>query len=246
MGRIFAIGGGEIGYQNTPIETIPIDTEIIKATDKEHPKLLFIPTASGDAQTYCDQIEIHFGDRLGCEVDHLLLSTDPSKEEILEKVETADIIYVGGGNTMKMMQIWRDNGLDTILKGAYANGKILAGLSAGAICWFEYGSSDSLKEDDPNEPYIIVEGLGLEKGLLTPHFNKEAGRPESQKELLEDLETYGIGIDERAALEIHDDKYRVISADESAKATISYWRDGDYHEQTEITDEYKSLEGLIR
>ena len=246
MGRIFAIGGGEIGYQGAPIETTVIDIEIIKATGKKHPNLLFLPTASGDALGYCEQIEIHFGERLGCNVDSLLVYSSPTGDEMAHQVRSADVIYVGGGNTLKMMQKWRQVGLDKLLTEAYQEGTVLAGLSAGAICWFEYGSSDALKETDPSQPYILVEGLGLEKGLITPHFNKEAGRPESQKELLAELDTVGIGIDERAALEINDNEFRVISADEKAGVTKSYWTDGEYQVTRLVASGYHELEELYQ
>lgn len=244
MGKIFAIGGGEIGYQGAPIETTAIDKEIIKTSGKKNPRLLFLPTASEDSEDYCKQIEIHFGGRLGCDVDHLLLSISPTHAEMREKVEAADIIYVGGGDTMMMMGKWRENRLDSLLMQSYSNGTILAGLSAGAICWFKYGSSDSLKVKDPTQPYIVVEGLGLQNGLITPHFDVEDGRPESQKELLRELDVVGIGIDECAALEINDDRFRIITAKDSKGVTKSFWVGGRYHFHTLPPGEYGNLVDL--
>jgi len=79
---------------------------------------------------------------------------------------SSDIVYVGGGNTLLMMRIWRRFGLDKVLKGAYEAGIVLAGISAGSICWFDSGHSDSMSFYNPrNWKYINVKGLGLMRGV---------------------------------------------------------------------------------
>jgi dipeptidase E len=112
MTRIIAISGGEIGRKKkrgyAPCTTIPIDKEIINATGKKHPKLLFFPTASSDSESYVATIEAYFGKKLGCSVDVLYLTKNPTKKEIVRKIQTADIIYVGGGNTLKLMNLWKN------------------------------------------------------------------------------------------------------------------------------------------
>ena len=245
MGQIFAIGGGEIGYDGAPIETTEIDEEIIRASGKKKPRLLFIPTASGDAESYCTQIEHHFGERLGCSVKHLRLTRRPSSEVIERLIKAADIVYVGGGDTRKMMIIWRRFGVDKLPIKAYEEGTVLSGLSAGAICWFEAGSSDTFKAKDPSQPYVIVDGLGLiEKAMATPHFDTEQGRPESQKQLLKDKQLLGLGIDECAALEINDNSYRILSSKKSSKVTKSFWKNGKYCSQILKNGEYTSIDNL--
>jgi dipeptidase E len=82
---------------------------------------------------------------LKCKTDVLfLIKEQPSKESIQRKILSADIIYVGGGNTLQMMCIWRRLRVDTLLISAYENGTVLSGISAGAICWFDSGHSDSM------------------------------------------------------------------------------------------------------
>lgn len=141
MIKIVAIGGGEIGRPGYPVETLSIDTEVVKLTNKKKPNLLFLPTASKDDFGYTKVVEDYYGKRLGCEVEPLYLYSKPTLETLKRAVYRADIIYVGGGNTLSMMTMWRKTGLDKVL--LQAEDKIFAGVSAGAICWFRGGLSDS-------------------------------------------------------------------------------------------------------
>src|SRR5271166_3117174 len=110
---IVAIGGGEIRARGTA----PIDREIIRLTRKKNPKLLFIPTASSDSERYWKHVQEYFGKFLKCKTDVLfLIKEQPSKQQIRQKILSADIIYVGGGNTLKMMRLWRRRGVDKLLK----------------------------------------------------------------------------------------------------------------------------------
>src|SRR4030043_680356 len=140
--KIVAIGGGEIGRPGYPIETTKIDKEIISLTGEKYPRLLFIPTASSDSESYFEVVQKYFGKKLGCKTDILCLIKDKlNKIQIAEKIFNSDIIYVGGGNTANTMRVWKKNELDKILKKAGKKGIILSGLSAGSICWFKYGLS---------------------------------------------------------------------------------------------------------
>lgn len=132
MKKIVAIGGGGIGRPGTKAETVSIDKEIIRLTGKKHPRLLFIPTASSDSPTYYPVIQKYFGKQLGCKTDVLyLINKELSKKEIERKILSSDIVYVGGGNTLKMLRIWKTQGVDKILKKAWDKGIVLSGLSAG-------------------------------------------------------------------------------------------------------------------
>jgi dipeptidase E len=100
--------------------TTGIDREIIRLSNREHPKILFIPTASSDSERYCRRFVEHFGRFLKCKTDVLfLLETPRSIQEIERKIFSADIIYVGGGNTLYMMRVWRRLGVDKLLRTAY-------------------------------------------------------------------------------------------------------------------------------
>jgi dipeptidase E len=224
---IVAIGGGEIRGS----ETLAIDKEIIRLTKKEHPKLLFIPTASSDSEDYFKGIDKYFGKKLGCKTDVLyLLKETPSSKEIRNKILGSDIIYVGGGNTLKMMKLWRRLGVDKILKTAWQKGIVLCGLSAGSICWFESGHSDSMSFYNSKKwEYINVRGLGFIEGIHCPHYdNKTLGvsRKTHFHNMIQKIGGVGIAIDENCAIEFLDDKYRVITSKKSAKAFKVYKEGG--------------------
>ena len=172
---IVAIGGGD---------TLEIDQRIVKLSSKKSPQVLFIPTASYDDQRYIDWMEKLYGQKLKCKFETLLLLREkPSKKEIKEKIAAADIIYVGGGNTLKMVRLWRRLGVDKLLKNAYNKGAVLCGVSAGAICWFDYGHSDSMSYYNPKKwEYIRVKGLGFLSGTACPHYDSKTGRKYRRKD----------------------------------------------------------------
>ena len=104
MGKLVAIGGGEM----TERETLAIDKEIVCLAGKDRPKALFIPTASGDSPRYWQSFQEVYGEELGCETDVLyLLGVSLTKERLKRRILSADLVYVGGGNTLKMMRRWR-------------------------------------------------------------------------------------------------------------------------------------------
>lgn len=243
MKKIIAIGGGEIGRPGFPVETTAIDKKIIKLTGKKNPKLLFIPTASLDSEGYYKTVEKHFGKKLGCKVDVLYLIKEKlSKKEIEDKIFKSDIVYVGGGNTSKMMKIWKKIGVDKMLIKAYEKGIIMSGVSAGSICWFKHGNSDSKKFTDPNADLIKVKGLGLINALHCPHYNIEAYREPDLKKMMQKTSGIAIAMDNCCALEIIDDRYRIITSKSTTNAYRVYWRAGEYYK--EIIKKEKKLKPL--
>lgn len=245
--KIVAIGGGEIGRPGYPVEATEIDKEIIKLTGKNNPKLLFLPTASSDSEGYVNVVHEHFQKRLGCKVDVLyLLNKKVSRQEMEEKVFSSDIVYVGGGNTLKMMNIWRKTGLDMLLQEAGNKGIVLSGVSAGAICWFKYGSSDSRRFTNPNADLIRVSGLGFVPNLLCPHYNVEVDRKADMKDLMKKTSGAAIAVDNCCAIEIVDDSFRVIDSKSTANAYKVYWQRGKYvEEKIEKTNDFLPLSTLL-
>jgi dipeptidase E len=215
MGTIVVIGGGEL----IELETLEIDRKVVQLTQKAKPKALFIPTASSDAPGYCDTFSKVYGDILGCETSHLLLvSQTYTHDEITDLITAADLIYVGGGNTRKMLEIWKNTGVDTLLKEAYFSGTVLAGLSAGSICWFEYGHSDSEAFDDQGEwQYIKLEAMGILPGIHCPHYNEDI-RVEDFTRMVKGGGLPGIAVDNNCAIIYKDKEYKVMSTREEAKA----------------------------
>jgi len=239
--KIVALGGGR------GIKTLSIDKEIIQLSNKKNPRLLFIPTASGDSQEYVDIMEKHFTE-LGAIFDTLFLVKDnPDLAIIKEKIATADIIYVGGGNTLKMMNRWRRLGVDKELDKARARGAVLCGVSAGSICWFNYGNSDSRKSINPDADYIKVTGLGFINALHCPHFNSESDRKDSLIRMMKKSSLVAIALDDFAALEIVDNTYRIITSHKKAHAYKIYWKDDSTHqEKIEQKNDFQPIDALLK
>ena len=242
------MGGGEIGRPGYPVETTKMDKEIIKLTGKLHPRLLFVPTASFDSESYYEVVKQHFGKKLGCRVGVLYLMKDKlTRKQIEEKAFNSDIIYVGGGNTANLMKVWRKTGFDEIVKKAGEKGAVLSGLSAGSICWFRYGLSDSRGLNDPRAVLMKVSGLGLIGALHTPHYDIEPHRQRGLKLLMKKTPGVAIAIENRCAIEVIDDKYRIISSKKNVHAYKVYWeKNRFYREVIPQRKEFRLLSGILK
>jgi len=244
MRKIYAIGGGEI----SKLETLEIDREIVKATGKEKPAALFIPTASGDAQGYIASFHRVYGEILGCKTDMLLLvNHETAYAEAKEKILGSDIVYVGGGNTRKMMKIWTECQVDKLLMEAYEKGIILSGLSAGSICWFQYGHSDSESfETEGVWKYIRVDGLNLINAIHCPHYNEDNRAPDFEGMVLK-TDIVGIALENNSAIEMNDDTYKIHKSCKDAKAYKIFHTNGIlYKEELENVFGYKLLSELLQ
>ena len=239
MGKIVAIGGGEI----KDLETLRIDKEVVKLTGKSTPKALFIPTASNDAEGYWETFKKVYGNKLGCETDVLyLIKENLTEEEIKYKIFESDLIYVGGGNTKKMLKTWKKVKVDKFLEEALKNETVLAGLSAGSICWFKYGHSDSLSFSGKDDwDYIKIDGLGFIDAFHCPHYDED-NRAEDFSEMVRKSNEIGIAIENNCAIEFIDDTYKVISSEENANAYKIYEQNGEVICETiEEEKEFKDI-----
>lgn len=162
--RVVLLGGG---FSDDP-DTV-VDDYLLSVVGKPNPKILFLPTASGDSKGYIERFYVAFGQRQ-CRPAHLELFRR-SVTDISALLLEQDVIYVGGGNTANMLAVWRLHGVDAALRAAYDSGVVLTGLSAGAACWFEGYLSDSLAHLSPR-----TDGLGLLSGSFCPHADSEADR----------------------------------------------------------------------
>ena len=163
--NIVAIGGGGFGRS---LGSLEIEKYIISLINKKRPKICFIPTASGDSSLYKLNFYRAFS-KLDCITSHIDFFS--RTENLEEKVLTQDIIYVGGGNTKSMLAVWKDWNLHNILQNAYEKGIVMSGVSAGAICWFEKGITDSFAKE-----LNIIDCLGIVDGIACPHFDEEEER----------------------------------------------------------------------
>ena len=258
--KIVAIGGGQNGRLKSdgtrdPYETEIFDKEIIRLTGKQHPNFLFLGHSQlePEAETgYFITMKNIYKKMYGCKCKTI------TRKELMQQLNTAsklvdwaDIIYEGGGNTLDMIKLWNETGFNKILNEAWKNGKVMCGVSAGANCWFKECSSDSLKiKYGSDQPLIVMDCLGFVEGLFVPHCD-EPGRYESVKELLKERDTISIQISNCAALEIIDDKYRIITADVShygikAYGLKSYWKNHEYlEEKIELSKDFRPLNELL-
>ena len=172
--NIIAIGGG--GFGGSPGQGI-IEQYILNQTRKKRPKICFIPTATGDNEAYKVNFYSTFT-KLNCEPTHLdfFKRTPDLKKLILNQ----DVIFVGGGNTKSMLAVWKEWKLDRILKVAYRNGIVMSGVSAGAICWFQNGITDSWVSE-----LKIMPCLNFVRGTCCPHYDEEPERKPFVKNLLD-------------------------------------------------------------
>src|SRR5574341_1251071 len=173
--HIVALGGG--GFSMEP-ENRLLDDYILVLTGKAQPRVCFLPTASGDADGYLLRYYQAFADGR-CRATHLALF-QRTVADVRAFVLEQDVVYVGGGNTANMLAVWRAHDLDVALRQAWEAGVVLCGVSAGALCWFEGGVTDSFGP----ELAPLRDGLGLLAGSHCPHYDGEPQRRPAYQRLV--------------------------------------------------------------
>lgn len=206
--HIVAMGGG--GFWEPAHR--PIDDFVLGLTGGDRPKVLFVPTAVGD-DAY-GTVDFYDAFRGRAEAAHLPLfhrGTADLRSLVLEH----DVVYVGGGNTANMLAVWRVHGLDAILREAWERGIVLCGWSAGAICWFEAGVTDSFGP----ELMPLRDGLGFLAGSFSPHYDGEAERRPTYQRLVGEGLPPGYAADDAAALHFRGTELaEAIGRDPEARA----------------------------
>ena len=201
MRRIVAIGGGELRERTT----LAIDEYIAnlakERAEDRRANALFIPTASHDFMPYYNTFHKVYTGVFDIKTDVALsVFKEIDMERMRAKFEKADVIYVGGGDTVFMIEHWKQSGLLDLIKDAYERGVIIAGLSAGAICWFSDIYTDSLKTESGVQ-YAMFKGLGWLEGVVSPHYNQ---RVADFDKIVEDNFPLAYGIEDDSALLIED------------------------------------------
>ena len=174
-------------------ENLTLDRYVLAQARTPELAVAFVPTASGDADSSLMRFYTAFTG-LPCRPSHLPLfrRTPDLRAYLLAQ----DVIYVGGGNTKSMLAVWREWALPELLREAWTSGIVLAGISAGAICWFEQGVTDSFT--GPLRPLAC---LGFLPGSCCPHYDGEAARRPTYHQLVGTGEiTPGFAIDDGAAI----------------------------------------------
>jgi peptidase E len=207
--HIIPIGGG--GFYRDG-ENLALEKFIIQQSGAAEPKVAFIATASAEPDSYLVSFYTAFL-RLGCKPSHLSLfkRTPELRSYLLHQ----DVIYVGGGNTKSMLAVWREWGMPDLLREAWESGIVLAGVSAGAICWFEQGLTDSWAAE-----LRPLECLGFLPGSCCPHYDGEAERRPALHRLLAGGEiAAGIAIEDWTGVHFKGTEIdRVVSAKNGSRA----------------------------
>lgn len=209
--KILSMGGG--GFSMEPGNQL-LDNFFFSLAQKKNPEVCFIGTASGDAQGYIERFYDYMKDH---EVipSHLSLFKAPVGS-LRDFVLSKDVLYVGGGNTRNLMSLWREWGLDKIIVEAYNSGVVLGGLSAGGLCWFEEGVTDSI-------PGSLTElsCMNLIEGSFCPHYDGEEDRRPSYHKLIADGLKAGYACDDSAAVYFENEKF--VEAVCSVKEASAYY-----------------------
>jgi dipeptidase E len=209
--QILAIGGG--GFSEGS-ENLALEKFILELANKPRPDICFVPTASGDSEQYLLKFYSSFA-KLPATASHLplfRLAVSDLRSYLLEQ----DIIYVGGGNTRNMLVLWQEWGLDIILREAWEKGVVLCGVSAGSICWFEQGLSDSVAAGE----LLPLSCLGFLQGSNCPHYDGEPlRRPRFNQCISEGLMVSGYAADDCVGLHfVRSTLHQTVSAKPNANA----------------------------
>jgi peptidase E len=228
--QIIALGGG--GFGSEP-ENAALDLFILEQAHRATPRVLFIPTATGDSPQYIERFDQALA-RYDCVPSFLpLFSRTP---DLRSTVLGQDVIFVGGGNTKSMLAVWREWKLVDILREAWEAGTVLSGVSAGAICWFEQGLTDSYAGD-----LAVLECLGFIGGSCSPHYDGEADRRPSFHRFLRDGSIVsGIALDDGAAAHYVDGQLLEVVA--SRPSAHGYLVESTPHGVEERTLDVRRLE----
>src|SRR5262244_2158486 len=207
--QIIAIGGG--GFYRDP-ENLGLERYILEQTSSAGKRVAFVPTASAEPDSYLVSFYTVFL-RLGCRPSHL--SFFKRTPDLRNYLLSQDVIFVGGGNTKSMLVVWREWGVPEILREAWESGIVLTGVSAGAICWFEQGVTDSWAGE-----LLPLDCLGFLPGSCCPHYDGEAERRPSYHRLLLGRSILpGIAIDDGVGVHfLGTAPHRVVTPREKASA----------------------------
>lgn len=211
------MGGGGFTMERTPA----LDRFVLSLTEAQIPRVCFLPTASGDPREQLTRFYERFGG-WPCEPSSLsLFHLGRDRVDPVEHLLAQDAIYVGGGSMRNMLAIWREHGIDLAMRAAWQQGVVLAGLSAGAMCWFEAGISTSAGAPE------AVEGLGLLPGSLSVHLDGDASRlPVFRSALARAELPSGYAADDGAALVFHGTRLVECVASRPGARVIRFVADG--------------------
>ena len=197
------MGGG--GFLSGDVHS-PLDDLLVSLAPRPRPRVVFLPTAVGDAGRVIEAFHAAFS-RRECDPETVELFGIPDRPA--ERVAAADVVVVAGGNTANLLALWRLHQIDTALRSAWDRGAALGGVSAGANCWFEACVTDSFTVELDG----LEDGLGLIPGSFCPHFDGEERRRPVYSRLVAEGFPSGIACDDGAAAVYEGTELREIVSD---------------------------------
>jgi dipeptidase E len=199
-GRILAMGGGALLDSAAVLEDY-----LLELSPARRPRVCFLATAVGDRAERIELFYLAFRGR-GCDATHVELFGMP--ERPAEAVAASDVVYVNGGNSANLLALWRLHGVDAAVREVWQRGGVLAGWSAGAICWFEDAPTDSFG------PRLrrLGDGLGILQGSFCPHYDSEPERRRAYTRLVADGMPAGYAADDDCGLVFEDGGLREVVA----------------------------------
>ena len=215
--QIFAYGSGRL--------TKEFLNYTKKITRKTKPKMCFLPTATGDDEGYISRwYEACEGLDIEPHVLRVWINSIDEQRSWEEMILPMDAIIVGGGNTLNMLAIWEAQGLSKLLKTAYNNGTVMVGGSAGSLCWFNAGTTDSRPKE-----YSIVKCLGFLKYSHCPHYHSEASRiPLYHENIRTGKLTEGYACDDRAGVHFVNGEFKkALSLDLNNNSYFVHLKNGE-------------------
>jgi dipeptidase E len=223
--QIIAIGGAVLVPETGNRE---LERYILETSAKSSPRVLFVGTASGDEPTHVARFYESYAP-LGCVPSHLTLFRR-TPTDLRALVFAQDVVHVGGGNTRSMLAVWRDWGLDEILREAFERGVVLCGSSAGSICWFDEGVTDSIAGE-----LSRMSGLGILAGSNCPHYDGEPERRPAYHRMVS-MGTIGPGYaaDDGVGLHFVDGALHAAVTTRPNAAAYRVERDGDSVRETKL------------
>jgi len=227
-GQIVAMGGGGFSMEPSPL----LDDYILSLAGRERPRICFVATASGDNENYIVRFYKRFS-QAACQPTHLELFRR-TIVDLEAFAASQDIFYVGGGNVANLLAVWRLHGFDVAVRRAFERGAVLAGVSAGSICWFEEGVTDSFGEPELSP----VKALGILGGSNCPHYDGEPARRPAFQRLIAGGMADGLAADDGVGLHfVGSALHRVVSSRAGAQA-FRVERAGSEVRETAIEPDY--------
>jgi dipeptidase E len=215
--QIVAFGGFALAEEDHR----ELESELLRMTGKERPRVCFLPTASADDADYT----VMFYEAFSGQADptHVVFHPWPPTD-LRERIVGSDLVFVGGGNTANMLATWRVHGVDAMLREAWEAGAILCGTSAGMICWFEAGVTDSFGPDLCG----MRDGLGFLPGSACPHYDAEELRRPRYHELVREGFPAGYAAEDDVGLVFHGTQLaEAVSAGPGKRAYRVELREGE-------------------